>query len=279
MTARSRSTSQRRLDELSAACARATDDQQLFEDLSTRLREVVPFDGAAWFATDPTTVLGTSPVRIENVEAGHCESYWERECMVEDMILFRDVARSPLGIATLYDATDSQPARSARYREFLAPQGYGDELRAAFRIGESTWGVMDLYRDRAREAFSAEEVEMVRTIVPAVAGALRTFAGLGVTGAPGAGRPRHRAVPAQRDPALPRRPGGAAVPRGRGAGLGQPAVADDPDLRRGRACFRRARGPRPRARPPRGCARPRVAGCPCTPRACAVPTARPGRPR
>jgi len=181
MTAGSRSTSQRRLDELSAACARATDDQQLFEDLSTRLREVVPFDGAAWFATDPTTVLGTSPVRIENVGAGHCESYWERECRVEDMILFRDVARSPLGIATLYDATDSQPARSARYREFLAPQGYGDELRAAFRIGESTWGVMDLYRDRAREAFSVEEVEMVRTIVPAVAGALRTFAGLGVT--------------------------------------------------------------------------------------------------
>ena len=175
-------TSMRRLGELSAACAKATDDQQLFEDISTRLREVVPFDGAAWFATDPTTVLGTSPVRIENVEAGHCESYWERECLVEDMILFRDVARSPLGIATLYDATDDQPARSTRYREFLAPQGYGDELRAAFRIGESTWGVMDLYRDRARGAFSADEVEMVRTIVPDVASALRTFAGRGVTG-------------------------------------------------------------------------------------------------
>ena len=55
MTAGSRSTSQRRLDELSAACARATDDQQLFEDLSTRLREVVPFDGAAWFATECST--------------------------------------------------------------------------------------------------------------------------------------------------------------------------------------------------------------------------------
>ena len=56
--------------------------------------------------------------------------------------------------ATLYDATDGQPGRSARYREFLAPQGYGDELRAAFRVGDSTWGVLDLYRDRAREAFS-----------------------------------------------------------------------------------------------------------------------------
>ena len=171
-----RSTGQRRLGELSEVCARATNDQQLFEDISLRLREVVPYDGAAWFATDPATILATSPVRIENVEAGHCESYWERECLVEDSILYRDLARSPLGIATLYDATDGNPGRSARYREFLAPQGYGDELRAAFRLGDSTWGVLDLYRDRARAAFSGEEIDMIRSIVPDVAAALRTFA-------------------------------------------------------------------------------------------------------
>ena len=176
VTARSTATSRRRLGELTDVCAKATNDQQLFEDVSTRLREVVPYDGAAWFATDPTTILATSPVRIENVEAGHCESYWERECLVEDSMLYRDLARSPLGIASLYDATDGNPGRSARYREFLAPQGYGDELRAAFRLGDSTWGVLDLYRDRARAAFTSEEIEMVRSIVPPVASALRTFA-------------------------------------------------------------------------------------------------------
>jgi len=176
VTARSAATSQRRLGELSEVCARAADDQQLFEDVSNRLRELVPYDGAAFFATDPTTILATSPVRIENVEEGHCESYWERECLVEDTILYRDLARSPLGIGTLYDATDGHPGRSARYREFLAPQGYGDELRAAFRLGESTWGVLDLYRDRARGAFSADDIETVRSIVPPVATALRGFA-------------------------------------------------------------------------------------------------------
>jgi DNA-binding CsgD family transcriptional regulator len=91
-------------------------------------------------------------------------------------MLYRDIARSPLGVASLYAMTDGQPARSARYREFLAPQGYGDELRAAFRLGESTWGVMDLYRDRARTAFTASDIEKVRSIVPAVATALRTSA-------------------------------------------------------------------------------------------------------
>jgi DNA-binding CsgD family transcriptional regulator len=172
----STTTDERRLGELADACARPTTGLELFEDVSRRLREVVPFDGAAWFATDPATVLATSPVRIENVETGHCEAYWERECRVEDSILFRDVARSPLGIATLYDATDGQPARSARYREFLSPQGYGDELRAAFRVGDSTWGVMDLYRDKKRSAFSATDLEHVRRIVPAVGAALRGMA-------------------------------------------------------------------------------------------------------
>jgi DNA-binding CsgD family transcriptional regulator len=167
---------ERKLDELAAACARASDDQALFEDVSRRLNEVVPFDGAAWFATDPSTVLGVNAVRVENIETGHCESYWERECNVEDVLLFRDIARSPLGAGTLYDVTGDQPGRSARYREFLSPQGYGDELRAAFRIGESTWGVLDIYRDRSRPAFTAREVEHVRKVGPAVASALRSFA-------------------------------------------------------------------------------------------------------
>src|SRR6195952_701942 len=167
---------ERKLDELADACGRAPDELALFEDFSRRLNEVVPFDGAAWFATDPATVLASSAVRIENVEQGHCESFWERECRVEDTILFRDLARSTTAIGTLYDSTGDQPSRSARYREFLAPQGYGDELRAAFRLGESTWGVMDIYRDRSRDAFSSREVEQVRRVAPAVASALRGFA-------------------------------------------------------------------------------------------------------
>jgi DNA-binding CsgD family transcriptional regulator len=169
------SPTERRVDALIDACGRAPTELALFEEASTRLAEVVPFDGAAWFATDPATVLGTSAVRIENIEAGHCETYWARECQVEDTLLFRDVARSPLGVGSLYDLTDGQPARSARYREFLAPQGYGDELRAAFRVGTSTWGVVDLCRDQKRGAFTAEEREQVRRLAPVIGSALRAF--------------------------------------------------------------------------------------------------------
>lgn len=167
---------ERHVTALVESCAAAGDSGELFAGVSGRLRRAVGFDGAAWFATDPGTVLATCPVRIENVEPGHCESFWQRECQVQDALLFRDLARAATPAATLYAATDDRPARSARYREFLAPQGYGDELRAVFRLGDNAWGVVDMFRERGREPFSARDVEVVRAVAPAVAGALRTFA-------------------------------------------------------------------------------------------------------
>ena len=63
---------ERQVEALVASCAAPGDSTELFDSVSRRLRRMVPFDGAAWFATDPVTTLATCPVRIENVEAGHC---------------------------------------------------------------------------------------------------------------------------------------------------------------------------------------------------------------
>ncbi len=158
------------------ACGRATGALELFATLSDRLRRIVPFDGGAWFGMDPSAILPTAPVRIENIEAGHCESYWEREATVEDAILFRDLARAASPAASLFQATDDRPARSARYREFLAPQNYGDEARAAFKSGGSTWGVLDIYREQGRTPFTTAELSFLAAVGPAIATALRSFA-------------------------------------------------------------------------------------------------------
>jgi DNA-binding CsgD family transcriptional regulator len=174
----------RHVTALVEACTQADDDSGLLAEVSDRLRRIVPFDGAAWFAVDPVTILATAPAHIENVGTGHCESYWAREYRVEDALLFRDLARSEAGAGTLYDVTDQHPARSARYREFLAPQGYDDELRATFRVGGSTWGIVDLFRERGREPFTAQEVEHVRSVGSAVALALRGFTQGGRVSAP-----------------------------------------------------------------------------------------------
>lgn len=163
----------RQVEALVASCAAPGDSTELFDSVSRRLRRIVPFDGATWFATDPVTTLATCPVRIENVEAGHCESYWDREFLVEDSLLFRNLARRSRGAGTLLAATDGHPARSARYREFLAPQGYGDELRAVFRLGNRIWGVLGVFRERGRVPFSEREVDLVASMGPALAAALR----------------------------------------------------------------------------------------------------------
>jgi DNA-binding CsgD family transcriptional regulator len=171
---------QRGIASVMATAGDATTGQDLFRRVSERLRRIVPFDGSAWFGVDPSTLLAAAPARIENVQSGHCDSFWVREMTVEDVLLFRDVARSEAGVGTLHHATGASPARSARHREFLAPQGYDDELRAALRVGSRTWGVVSLYRDRGRPSFSPRDAEVVRQVGSAVAGALRGFATLSV---------------------------------------------------------------------------------------------------
>jgi DNA-binding CsgD family transcriptional regulator len=169
-------TAERHIRSLARACAEPSSGHELLETATRRLRRMVEFDGSAWFATDPATLLATNPALIENIEAGHCESYWQREYLVEDVLLYRDLARAPRPAATLYAVTDDRPARSARYREFLAPQGYGDELRAALRVHGFTWGVIDLFRERGRPPFSPRDVEVTLAAGPAIATALRALA-------------------------------------------------------------------------------------------------------
>ena len=158
------------------ATRRAASGEELFEQVSARLRRIVSFDGATWFATDPSTILATLPVRVENVEDGHCETFWEREHQVEDVLLFRDLARSQAGVGTLHHATAGTPERSARAREFLRPQGYGDELRATFRTGPSTWGVVGLFRDQKRTVFTDRDTRILGDLAPDIADGLRQLA-------------------------------------------------------------------------------------------------------
>ncbi len=167
---------QRTVDAIQELAAGATDGEQLFDGVAGRLRDVVAYDGALWFGADPSTCLATFPVRIENVENGHCETYWQREFLVEDALLFRDVARLDRPVGTLHRATDGLPARSARFREFMAPQGYEDELRAAFRTDRLSWGFMSLMRERGRPSFTQAEMDIVARISSSVAEGLRAAA-------------------------------------------------------------------------------------------------------
>lgn len=153
--------------------ATATTADELLEGLAAELHRSVPHDGATWFGMDPVTMLATAPSRVEGLDAGFCHTYWHLEFHEQDTALFADLARGD-GAAAMRLSLDDRPTRSIRYRDFMQPQGFGDELRGVFRTGGSTWGVVGLYRDAGRAAFDEDDVAVLQAISATVASALRS---------------------------------------------------------------------------------------------------------
>lgn len=151
----------------------------------------MPHDGSTWFGVDPATLLATAPARIDVHDAGTCDAFWTREFYEQDAGLWVDLARSEVPAAGLRASLEDRAARSVRFRQFMQPQGYDDELRAVFRTGDRAWGLIALYREQGKPAFGDAEIRLVSAISAPVAAALRrhatTYAGWdgSVSAAPG----------------------------------------------------------------------------------------------
>lgn len=172
----------RAADRVQRACGRADSADELLAAVGAEINRAMPYDGALWFGVDPATLLATAPSRIEgHHESGYCEPFWHGEFHDHDAMLYRDLARDPVPAAALRAVTGDSPERSRRYREFLAPQGFDDELRAVFRTGDSTWGMVGFYRLRGAAPFSPEDVALLGAVSATVGTALRARAATGIT--------------------------------------------------------------------------------------------------
>ena len=153
-------------------CSSSDSADALLEGLSVEMHRAVPHVGSTWFGVDPATMLATAPSRIEYQEAGLCDTFWHLEFHEHDTAQFADLARG-MGAAALRLTLDDRLTRSIRYREFMQPQGYEDELRAVFQTGTSTWGVVGLYRDSATTPFDENDLAILKSIGGLVAAAIR----------------------------------------------------------------------------------------------------------
>jgi DNA-binding CsgD family transcriptional regulator len=154
-------------------CAGDLAPLELLASVARRVRAVVPYAAAGWLTTDPATLLHTGAF-VEDVPGDLHLRLIENELTAEDFAKFSHVARLPRPVLALSEATEGEPARSARRRTLYAPAGYGDELRAAFRAGGLCWGVACLTRAERDADFSAAEVEFVAGICEHVAHGLRS---------------------------------------------------------------------------------------------------------
>ncbi len=137
-----------------------------------RLRKVIPID-AFWCATvDPVTMLFTGSL-IEGIPESVTPAFLTNEFLHDDVNKFAQLAGGVPAVRSLHDATGGDLSASARYREILAPLGWGDELRAALMTGGACWGVMCLHRERGTSAFSAPEAAFLAHLTPHIAEGLR----------------------------------------------------------------------------------------------------------
>ena len=173
------------MDGVERACRRAGDADELFEALSHEVAKAVPYDSAMWWGVDPATLLAVAPARIEGMDSGYCSTFWHGEFHDQDATLFRDLARQPVPAASLRAVTGDRPLRSPRYREFLQPQGFDDELRVVFRTGDTVWACAGLYREKGGPAFDDHDVALLSAISGVVGAAVRARARGGVVTAMG----------------------------------------------------------------------------------------------
>jgi DNA-binding CsgD family transcriptional regulator len=167
---------------------RATSARAVFAEAAIRLRRLVDHDAAAWVASDPGTGLPTAPLHVEGIDRlprDRCAEHWRAEFLVDDVALFRDLARAATPAAGLRATVGGDGPPSPRHRRFLRPLGFDDELRAVLRTSGTPWGTLSLWRREGRPAFTRGESALVAGLSEPLGEALRRQAR--PVGGPGGG--------------------------------------------------------------------------------------------
>jgi DNA-binding CsgD family transcriptional regulator len=140
-----------------------------WQECTAALAPAVPhYLGPCWFTLDPASLLVTSHFQEGLAEIPH--AWLAQEYYADDFNKMADVARSARGVATLHEATGGDPARSARYRQVMAPYGGAQEMLAGLRTASGeVWGVLGLYREAGTPMFDTDDLDFVRAIAPLVA--------------------------------------------------------------------------------------------------------------
>ncbi len=136
------------------------------------LREVLPYDVAAWSTHDPASGLNTSCTMSGLPKDPAREATLFRHEFVDgepasylSMIAQRETT------AVLSEITGGEVDRAGRFRGLLSVFGVTDELRAICWDGDTAWGSITLYRTGG--TFSPADATAVAGLTPHVATGLR----------------------------------------------------------------------------------------------------------
>jgi DNA-binding CsgD family transcriptional regulator len=164
----------RRRSDLLRQASTADTATEVFAAAAAALHDLVPHAAATWLSTDPVTGLPTAPSLLDGFSAPVevCTEHWHREFAEPDFNRFPVLSRAERPAAALRETT-GDPSLSTRYRWFMQPMGYADELRAVLRVGGVPWGIVTLWRHEGEPAFSAAEADVLAGLSTPLGDSLR----------------------------------------------------------------------------------------------------------
>ncbi|WP_426730179.1 helix-turn-helix transcriptional regulator [Myxococcus faecalis] len=130
---------------------------ELFTRLNVLLREPLGVDASCWHGTDPATGLVTSTV-MENLDPRGFERAAYLELWAPEPLTFAGLRASGQRVGSLRRAAGERLDESARYRELIAPFGFGDELRVNFDLPSGCWGAATFLRATDRGPYTEREL-------------------------------------------------------------------------------------------------------------------------
>ena len=172
----------RLVEEIDLLGSRGLPREELFAELSPRLRNVIDNDASCWHTLDPSTRLLTSDAPRELIERGIFaideapaagELIVRSEYIVDDVNTFAGLAARRVPVGILDHATRGDPQRSARYRDLLLPADIPHELRGAFLIRGRVWGAVHFARRASSGAFQQRDADALAAVTGAIARGIR----------------------------------------------------------------------------------------------------------
>ena len=146
------------------------DERPLRIALVEDLRHRVPFGAHVWALIDPETEVATAPLAtVPDRLMPQLPAVVRRRYLTT----VNRWDRMDASVASLYQATDGDPAESLLHREILGPAGIGDIASIVFRDRFGIWAFLDLWRFDSDTPFSDAELAILAEDVVPITDALR----------------------------------------------------------------------------------------------------------
>jgi DNA-binding CsgD family transcriptional regulator len=168
-TERERIRCRERIERLSES---SLDCESIRRETIAELRRVIGFDRWCWPLADPETLLPGSGLAEHDFGPAVPRSL-ELEYSSDDFAAKRVLASRPRSAGSLRVETGGDLARSPRWDEVMRPVGIGDVAAVACRDAFGCWGWIEAYRDGADRPFEEHDLDLLASVGPRLASALR----------------------------------------------------------------------------------------------------------